>query len=53
MAKDKNKDELQTHQRDLELRQEASDYKADINLSAEELQDTDNDNNEEKKDAKK
>lgn len=53
MARDKNKDELQTHQRDLELRQEAQDYKADINLSTEELQDTDDDKNQDKKSDKK
>ncbi|HSJ36851.1 MAG TPA: hypothetical protein VK945_01410 [Planococcus sp. (in: firmicutes)] len=53
MARDKNKDELQTHQRDLELRQEAQDYKADITLSAEELQGTDDDKNEDKNKEKK
>ena len=53
MARDKNKDELQTHQRDLELRQEAQDYKADINLSAEELQGTEDDKNEDKNKEKK
>lgn len=49
MARDKNKDELQTHQRDLELRQEAQDYKADINLSAEELQGTEDNKKEDNK----
>lgn len=53
MARDKNKDELQTHQRDLELRQEAQDYKADINLSGEELQGTDEDKNQDEKSDKK
>lgn len=53
MARDKNKDELQTHQRDVELRQEADDYKADINLSAEELQGTDDDKSENQQDSKK
>lgn len=53
MARDKNKDELQTHQRDLELRQEEQDYKADINLSAEELQGSDNDKNEDQTNSKK
>lgn len=53
MARDKNKDELQTHQRDLELRQEEQDYKTDINLSAEELQGKDDNKNEDKKNEKK
>jgi len=53
LARDKNKDELQTHQRDLELRQEEQDYKADIDLSAEELQATDDNKNEDKINEKK
>lgn len=52
MARDKNKDELQTHQRDLELRQESDDYKADINLSAEQLQGTADDKKENQQDSK-
>lgn len=53
LARDKNKDELQTHQRDLELRQEAQDYKEDINLPEQRLHGMDNDSNEDKKDPKK
>lgn len=37
MARDKNKDELQTNQRDQELRQEAQDYKEEINLPEQRL----------------
>ncbi|QHJ72146.1 hypothetical protein [Planococcus halotolerans] len=53
MARDKNKDELQTNQRDLELRQEAQEYKEEINLPEEEFRGMDNDNNDEQEDKKK
>lgn len=48
MARDKNKDELQTNQRDLELRQEAQDYKEEINLPEQALHGSDNDNKDDK-----
>lgn len=43
MARDKNKDELQTNQRDQELRQEAQDYKEEINLPEQQLHGMDDD----------
>lgn len=53
MARDKNKDELQTNQRDLELRQEAQEYKEEINLPEQEFRGMDNDSNEDNEDQKK
>lgn len=48
MARDKNKDELQTQQRDMELRQEAQNYKEEINLPEQEFRGMDNDRNDDK-----
>ncbi|WP_161787040.1 hypothetical protein [Planococcus sp. CAU13] len=48
MARDKNKDELQTNQRDLELREQAQNYKEEINLPEQRLRGMDNDNNDDK-----
>lgn len=53
MARDKNKDELQTNQRDLELRQEEQEYKEEINLPEQEFRGMDNDNNDQKENDKK
>ena len=52
MARDKNKDELQTNQRDLELREEAQEYKEEINLPEQRLHGMGevNDNDKENKD---
>lgn len=52
MARDKNKDELQTNQRDLELRQETQEYKEEINLPEQQLRgmaDVDNEDDKENK----
>ncbi|WP_179135681.1 hypothetical protein [Planomicrobium okeanokoites] len=49
MARDKNKDELQTNQRDLELRQEAQNYKEEINLPEQEYRGMDSNNEDDKK----
>lgn len=53
MARDKNKDELQTNQRDLELRQEEQEYKEEINLPEQEFRGMDNDTNDDKENDKK
>ncbi|MFD1032369.1 hypothetical protein [Metaplanococcus flavidus] len=48
MARDKNKEELQTHQRDMELREQAQDYKEEINLPEQRLHGMDEDAKENK-----
>lgn len=53
MARDKNKDELQTNQRDQELREEAQNYKEEINLPEQQQRGMDNDNNDDKENSEK
>lgn len=53
MARDKNKDELQTKLRDAELRQEAQNYKEEINLPEQEFRGMDSDRNEDRENEKR
>lgn len=53
MARDKNKDELQTNQRDLELRQETQEYKEEINLPEQQLHGMGEVNKDDQKEDKK